>query len=221
MAHIVRVWDAPTRLFHWCLVACVAGLFITSRLGGAAMDWHLRLGFSVLVLLLFRLIWGFVGGHWSRFGQFCYRPVQVVRYLLGRAHPNQSIGHNPAGSVSVWAMLGLLLLQVTTGLFSDDEIAAAGPLSRHASAWLVGQATHYHTTLGQYGLLALLGLHLAAVAFYALVKKDKLLKAMLTGDKTLLHPAPGSSDRWADRAKAALVLLSCAALVLGGLSWLG
>lgn len=221
MAHLVRVWDAPTRLFHWTLAACVIGLLITSRLGGSAMDWHFRLGYAVMVLLLFRLIWGFIGGHWSRFRQFFYRPPQVIRYLLGRAHPHQSIGHNPAGSLSVWAMLLLLLLQVASGLLSDDEIAAAGPLSRHVSEWLVGRATFYHTTLGQYGLLTLLGLHLCAVAFYVLVKKQKLLKAMLTGDKALAHAAPASSDLWSDRAKALVVLLACAALVAGWLSWLG
>lgn len=221
MGHIVRVWDAPTRLFHWSLVTCVLGLFITSRIGGAAMEWHFRLGYAVLTLLLFRLIWGFVGGYWSRFGNFLYRPAQIIRYLLGRGMPHQSIGHNPAGSLSVWAMLGLLSVQVVSGLLSDDEIAAAGPLTRHVSELLVSRATTYHTTWGQYGLLSLLGLHLLALAVYTFVKKEPLIKAMLTGDKTLNHTATQSRDQGADRIKALLVLLVCASVVASWLSWLG
>ena len=221
MGHTVRVWDAPTRIFHWSLVACVLGLFITGHIGGAAMEWHFRLGYTVLTLLLFRLIWGVLGGHWSRFSNFFYRPTQIIRYLLGRGMPHQSIGHNPAGSLSVWAMLGLLAIQVASGLLSDDEIAAAGPLTRHVSEWLVSRATYYHTTLGQFGLVALLGLHLSALAFYTVVKKEPLIKAMLTGDKSLAFPATSSSDQWSDRIKALVLVLICAALVAAGLAWLG
>ena len=220
MPHIVRVWDAPTRLFHWSLVSCVIGLFVTSRVGGEAMDWHIRFGYAVLTLLLFRLIWGFVGGHWSRFSKFLYSPAHVVRYLKGQGEASQSVGHNPAGSLSVWAILFLLALQVASGLLSDDEIAAAGPLSRHVSEPIVNQATTYHTTLGQYGLLLMLGLHLSAIAFYLVKKKENLAKAMITGDKLLSHAATQTRDRWTDRAKAMMLFALCWALVAGWLSWL-
>ena len=126
--HTVRVWDLPTRLFHWALVVCVIGQIITANVGGNWMNWHLRLGYTVLTLLLFRLVWGFVGGHWSRFSSFLYAPSTVLNYLRGQARPEHRVGHNPLGAFSVFALLAILLLQVGSGLFSDDEIAFTGPL---------------------------------------------------------------------------------------------
>ena len=95
MAKKIRVWDLPTRLFHWALVACIVGLTVTGYTGGGAMEWHARIGYAVLTLLLFRLVWGLVGGHWSRFSNFIYSPRSVMDYLRGRAHPDHLIGHNP------------------------------------------------------------------------------------------------------------------------------
>ena len=100
MAHRIRVWDLPTRLFHWLLALCVVGLVVTGKVGGAAMDWHARLGYAVLALLLFRLAWGFIGGHWSRFATFLYAPRSVGAYLAGRGHPDHLVGHNPLGAGS-------------------------------------------------------------------------------------------------------------------------
>ena len=124
MSTTVRVWDLPTRIFHWALVASVIDLVITAKLGGDAMAWHFRCGYAVLTLLLFRMVWGLVGGHWSRFRSFLYSPATVLRYLRGQGAPEHSVGHNPLGSGSVFALLGFLLLQVASGLFSDDEIAS-------------------------------------------------------------------------------------------------
>ena len=126
--HKVRVWDLPTRGFHWALVACVIGLAITGTVGGNAMVWHFRFGYTVLALLLFRIVWGLVGGRWSRFGAFIYAPQSVINYLKGRGKPEHGVGHSPIGAGSVFAMLGFLVAQVGTGLLSDDEIAFAGPL---------------------------------------------------------------------------------------------
>ena len=81
MPHTIRVWDLPTRLFHWLLAACVIGLVVSGKIGGAAIVWHARLGYAVLALLLFRVVWGFAGGHWSRFGSFLYGPSSVIGYL--------------------------------------------------------------------------------------------------------------------------------------------
>ena len=83
MTHTVRIWDLPTRLFHWLLALCVIGLVITANVGGNAMVWHFRLGYAVATLLLFRVVWGLVGGHWSRFSSFLYAPASIVRYLKG------------------------------------------------------------------------------------------------------------------------------------------
>ena len=181
MATTVRVWDLPTRVFHWALLACVIGLLATASVGGAAMTWHFRCGYAVLSLLLFRLVWGVVGGHWSRFSSFLYSPATVLRYLRGQREAAHSIGHNPLGAGSVFALLGFLLLQVASGLFSDDEIATAGPLTKFASEATVHVATFYHTEIGKLILLGLVALHIGAIVLYRFKKMDDLVQGVLHG----------------------------------------
>lgn len=207
----VRVWDLPTRLFHWALVVCVIGQAITGTIGGNAMLWHFRLGYTVLTLLLFRIIWGLVGGRWSRFGAFIYTPQSVINYLKGQGKPEHSVGHSPIGAGSVFAMLGFLLMQVGSGLLSDDEIAFAGPLTRFVSNATVSLATSYHKNIGKWVLLALVLLHLLAIIFY-LRRKNKLVGAMLHGDKELVIAAPPSRDDTVSRVSALLILAACAAV---------
>jgi len=173
MAYTVRIWDLPTRLFHWALVVCVVSLVVTAEIGGNAMVWHFRLGYTVLALLLFRLVWGFVGGHWSRFGTFLSSPARALRYLRGIHEPTDMVGHNPLGAWSVLALLLLLAAQVGSGLLSDDEIAFAGPLTRFVSGATVELATAYHSEVGKLLLLALVTLHVLSIVFYA-VKKSRL-----------------------------------------------
>lgn len=209
--HKIRVWDLPTRLFHWALVAAVIGLAITGTVGGNAMVWHFRFGYSVLTLLLFRIVWGLVGGRWSRFGAFIYSPASVINYLKGNGKPEHGVGHSPIGAGSVFAMLGFLLAQVGTGLLSDDEIAFAGPLTRFVSNATVGLATNYHANIGKWILLGLVVLHIAAIVFY-LLRKHNLVQAMVHGDKELVRPAPSSRDDLASRTAALLVFMLCAGL---------
>ena len=213
MAYRVRVWDLPTRLFHWLLVACVAGLIVTGYTGGAWMDWHARIGYAVLTLLLFRIAWGFVGGHWSQFRAFLYHPGSVLAYLRGRAHPDHLVGHNPLGAGSVFAMLLVLLAQVATGLVGDDEIAFTGPLNRFVSTSKGLAATWYHKAVGQWLLVGLIVLHLGAIAFYRLRKRQDLVRPMIVGDKELAAPAPASRDDLASRAVAFVIAVLAAALV--------
>ena len=208
----VRVWDLPTRVFHWALVVCVIGLASTGTIGGNVMVWHFRFGYSVLTLLLFRIVWGLVGGHWSRFAAFIYSPRSVLDYLKGRGRVEHSVGHNPIGAGSVFAMLGFLLAQASTGLLSDDEIAFAGPLTRFVSNSTVSLATHYHKNIGKWVLLGLVLLHIAAIIFY-LRRKHNLVHAMLHGDKELVVAVPASRDDTASRLGALLVLGICAAAV--------
>ena len=210
----VRIWDLPTRLFHWLLAACVIGLVVTGNIGGNAMLWHFRLGYAVLTLVLFRLVWGFVGGHWSRWSQLALAPSQVMAYMRGQR--SSWAGHNPMGSWSVLLMLAWLLLQVGTGLVSDDDIANAGPLSALVSGATVSAATTWHKGLGKGVLIALVLLHVAAIAFYRVRKAQALVPAMLHGDKTLPEAVAPSRDGAAARALAVLVLLACAA----GVRWL-
>jgi cytochrome b len=146
----IRVWDLPTRLFHWVLALTIVGSVLSAKIGGNAMVWHFRFGYVVFTLLAFRLLWGLMGGHWSRFRSFVFTPATVLRYLRGqgKAHERFDVGHSPLGSLSVFALLGFLALQVGTGLFADDEIASAGPLNPLVSDATAGQATHWHTQYG-------------------------------------------------------------------------
>ena len=211
----VRVWDLPTRLFHWSLAACVIGLVITGNIGGNAMVWHGRLGYAVLTLLLFRLVWGLVGGHWSRFSSFLYSPASVIAYLRGQRRPEHGVGHNPLGMLSVLGLLLVLFAQVTSGLFADDEIAFTGPLTGLVSGHWVSLATGYHKEIGKLILVALVALHLAAIAFYKLVRKQDLVRPMITGDKTVPADLPPSSDGARQRWLALFILLLCALAVYG------
>jgi len=207
--HRVRVWDLPTRLFHWTLALGVIGLVVSGLVGGNAMVWHFRFGYTVLSLLLFRITWGLVGGRWSRFSAFIYAPQSVINYLQGRGKPEHSVGHSPIGAGSVFAILGILLAQVSTGLLSDDEIAASGPLTRFVSNATVSVATSYHKNLGKWLLLALVALHIGAIGFY-FWRKHNLVDAMLHGDKNLAVVVPGSRDDAWSRAGAVLVFALCA-----------
>ena len=211
-SHLVRVWDLPTRLFHWALVVCIVGLVTTAQIGGNAMEWHFRFGYSVLTLLLFRLLWGFVGGHWSRFSTFLYSPASLLRYLRSGEVDGQPLGHSPLGALSVFAILGLLL-QVGTGLFSDDEIAAVGPLSKLASGAVVSQLTHYHKDIGKVIVLILVLLHIGAIAFYRIKRKKDLIRPMLIGDVSSPTPQLASRDDAGSRALAAVILLGSAGAV--------
>ncbi len=212
-SHLVRVWDLPTRLFHWALVVCIVGLVTTAQIGGNAMEWHFRFGYSVLTLLLFRLLWGFVGGHWSRFSTFLYSPASLLRYVRGHEVDGQPLGHSPLGALSVFAILALLLLQVGTGLFSDDEIAAVGPLSKLASGAVVSQLTHYHKDIGKVIVLILVLLHIGAIAFYRIKRKKDLIRPMLIGDVSSPTPQLASRDDAGSRALAAVILLGSAGAV--------
>jgi cytochrome b len=216
----VRIWDLPTRLFHWLLMLCAIGLVISGNVGGNAMVWHFRLGQAVLTLLLFRLLWGFAGGHWSRWSQLPLQPARLLAYWRGQGHAQDRAGHNPLGAWSVLAMLSWLLLQVLTGLVSDDEIAFAGPLSALVSSATVSAATAWHKGWGKWVLLALVALHLLAIAWYRLRRRPPLVPAMLHGDKWLETAVPDSRDdpaRWG----LAAVCLGVSALLVQWLLALG
>lgn len=212
--HRIRVWDLPTRLFHWLLAASVLGLLITGQIGGNAMNWHLRFGQAVLALLLWRLVWGLVGGHWSRFVRFIYGPSACLAYLRGRAPAAHQAGHSPLGALSVWAMLLVLSAQVGSGLMTDDEIAFFGPLVPLVGGEWVALATRWHKNIGQWLVLGLVTLHLAALLTYRLKGHPPLVRPMITGDKWLEVPVPASRDDARSRALAAFLLLASALVVV-------
>jgi cytochrome b len=210
--HTVRVWDLPTRLFHWTLLSAVVGLVVTGNVGGAWMNWHLRLGHVVMALLVFRLLWGLFGGHWSRFSRFVYSPLSVWRYLQGDSPREHRVGHSPLGALSVWGLLLVLGAQVASGLMSDDEIAFFGPLVRFVSADTVSLATNYHKSIGKFILIGLVVLHVAAIAYYRWARRDNLTGPMVHGDKQLDWPAPCSRDDARSWTLAAVLILLSAAL---------
>lgn len=177
MTRTIKLWDLPTRVFHWSLVLCVVGAFATGWIGGNAMPWHGRLGTALCGLLAFRLVWGFAGSTYARFSQFVRGPATIASYLRGQWH---GVGHNPLGALSVMGMLAVLSIQVGTGLFANDDIAFNGPLYDLVSKDLSDRLAALHR-LDAWLVLLLAVLHLAAIAFYVRIRKDDLVRPMLTG----------------------------------------
>jgi cytochrome b len=189
---VVQVWDLPLRIFHWSLVIAIAAAYVTAEFGGSEWaHWHGRIGSFVLALLVFRVVWGFIGTQHARFGNFLPTPARVAAYLSGRW---QRAGHNPLGALSVIALLLLVAAQVITGLFANDDIAFAGPLSSwvgtSASDWLTG----WHQQIF-YLLASCIGLHILAILFYLLIRKSNLVSPMITGKKAVVTSHPSAAPR--------------------------
>ncbi|WP_233872943.1 cytochrome b/b6 domain-containing protein [Paraburkholderia adhaesiva] len=207
----VRVWDFPTRLFHWLTVALVAGAWATERLNW--LNLHVRLGETLLALVLFRLMWGWVGSETARFRSFVASPAAALRHLrhLLRREPDVQVGHNPAGGWSVLLLLTLLLAETLSGLYLYNDIADEGPLSEIVPAPIANAISAIHT-YGWYVLLGAVVLHLCAIATYAIAKGHNLLLPMITGLKRLPStiPAPSRASLWL----AALLLAFSATIVV-------
>ena len=175
------VWDLPLRAVHWLIALAVAGCWATHYAGVEWFAWHRRLGYAVLVLAAFRIAWGFLGTRHARFASFLRGPRAILDYLRGRA-PSPPVGHNPLGALAVVAMLVVLLVQAMTGLYANDEIMNAGPLYGWVDPGLSNRITGLHR-LNSDLMLVLIGLHVAAVAWYVAVRRQPLLRAMITGTK--------------------------------------
>jgi len=207
----IRLWDAPLRLFHWLLLISVGGAIACVELAEQidnGMEWHKRFGFAVLALLLFRLIWGFVGGTHARFTSFVRGPAAILAYLkTAKSNPRPSLGHNPLGALSVLAILATLIFQAVSGLFITDEVLLEGPLFKYVSestASLLGKLHEANAAI----IFTLIGLHLAAILFYRFVKRDDLVTPMLTGNKTI------PTELAAEEAKGGSLFLGLAALAV-------
>jgi cytochrome b len=206
-AHTVKVWDLPLRLFHWLLLICVVGALVTVQL--KAMDWHGRFGIAVLGLLVFRVIWGFIGSTHARFLSFAPGPSSLMDYLSGRWTGS---GHNPLGALSVFAILSVLAFQAGSGLFADDVIAYTGPLRRAVSGDTSSLLTRWHMRM-EYVIYGLIALHLAAIAFHEFIKRERLIKPMITGRKSAPHGSAG------DPRGGGWVAFAIAVLVAAGAVW--
>jgi len=221
MKKIIRVWDLPIRLFHWLLVFCIAGSLISVNIGGNAIQWHAYFGYCILTLLIFRMVWGFIGSTHARFASFFPKPAAVIAYLHKSA-PHY-LGHNPLGAISVFALLIILSIQAGTGLFVDDEIAFQGPLTKYVSESTISILSTIHEG-NQFLIYGLIAIHISAIWFYKKFKSEDLIKPMITGDKEI-DPSQEENEFSSDLGRPsqdgalqrgiALLLLSLIAIVVG------
>lgn len=214
--HPVLVWDWPIRLFHWAIVALTASLYITAEEGGDWMEYHEFAGYAFLTLVLFRLLWGLWGSQHARFSDFCYSPRIVFQYLRTLFNPSAKryLGHNPLGSISVLLMLTLLLTLAGTGLFANDDVMLEGPLAKLVSKETSDLLTSIHEWSFDALLIAIV-VHVTAVLFYLIIKRENLITAMLTGKKHVAaaEDASHKAPLWLAICTLAVVMLGVAALV--------
>ena len=221
MKKLIRVWDLPIRLFHWLLVACIVGSLICFNIGGNAIQWHAYFGYSILTLLIFRIIWGFIGSTHARFASFLPNREAITNYLQGKSP--RFLGHNPIGALSVFALLLVLSVQAVTGLFVDDEIAFQGPLSKYLSESSVSFLSEIHES-NQVVIYTLIAIHIAAIWYYKKLKGEDLIRPMISGDKEI-DPSEEAKYSPSDLGRPskdgglqrglALLLLSLIAVVVG------
>lgn len=207
----VPVWDLPVRVVHWGMAALLPCLWWTAE--NAEMRWHMRFGLLLLFLVLFRLAWGVLGSRTARFVTFVRRPTAALGYLLGRRGAvAPQIGHNPAGAWSVVALLAVLAMQLVTGLFAGDPYdGATGPLNHLVGVMRADWLTDWHHLLFD-AVLVLVGIHLAAIGFYTLIRREVLIEPMFTGRRMVEKGVAGNEPAPAWRALLCAIL---AAMVVG------
>ncbi len=178
----VRVWDLPTRIFHWSLVGLIVLQYASGEFQLLPMRWHYWFGYSTLGLIGFRVLWGVAGSQTSRFTHFLRSPRAVLRYVadLARGRAAHEPGHNPLGGWSVLLMLAVVALQAISGLFTSDDISEDGPLVARVSDATVALMTSIHH-LNRYALLLLIALHVGAVALHYAMRSENLVAPMLHG----------------------------------------
>lgn len=213
----IKIWDLPVRIFHWLLVLTIIAAYATNSLGVSYFKYHVWCGYMVIVLVCFRVLWGFVGTYHARFTSFIRNPVTAFKYAMSYFKRNSShyAGHNPLGAVMVVILLVGLLVQAISGLFANDEIFNLGPLYGYVSNELSLRLTSLHRQLF-YWILGAIALHVLAVLVHVFFKRENIIKAMLTGKKNFtfyseVRPIT-SSKIWL--AIAILILLSA------GLAWI-
>ena len=213
MKKSIRVWDLPTRIFHWLFALTIIGSIITIQLGEQQL--HAYCGYTALILIFFRIIWGFIGPFHIRFVNFIPTWSKLRAYFQGKSFGG--LGHNPLGALSVIALIFIPLIQGLTGLFIDDDIAFTGPFSKFISNDLVSTLSSMHRINSNliYGVIAL---HVVAILCYLIFKRKNLIKPMIDGNQWLseehaerksLESLPQSSkDDWRVRILALFIVLS-------------
>ncbi len=219
----VRAWDLPTRLFKWSLVALILTAWISSGFSDPDMLVHKAAGYGILVLLVYRVLWGIVGGSTARFSNFVRSPSAAWNYLknLRNKRAAHYLGHNPAGGLMVIGLLFVCAVQVLLGLFSSDGVTAAGPFADMAGDTISGWAASIHDTWFYVAILGLAFLHIAANLYYQFVKRENLIGAMVTGRKRRANYADRSETKGGSLLLAAVCLLASAGLVYGSITLFG
>lgn len=207
----LRIWDIPVRVFHWVLVALIVLSFTTAQIGGNAMRIHELSGFTILTLVLFRVLWGVFGSTYARFTNFVRGPGQAFGYAraLARGRAPFHAGHNPLGAWMIVAMLLCLLIQAGTGLFANDDIMTEGPLY----PWVSKQTSDLLSTIHEinfYVLLALIALHVAAALYYLWGKRENLILPLFSGRKKVPEALQAQESRGGPLWLAVLLLAVCA-----------
>ena len=210
----LKIWDLPTRLCHWSLVALVAVSWWSGEQGGETFKYHQWSGYGIFSLLLFRLAWGVVGGEYSRFAQFVHGPRRVVRAVrdLLTPIPLAQPGHNPLGGWMVVALLIGLAVQTITGLFANDDIMNEGPLMAWVGKDLSDTLSGVHT-INFVVLLSLISVHVLAIVYHRLRKGERLSLAMITG-RRMLPGAPSTVGTTSPWLAAVLLTLSAGMVAL-------
>lgn len=213
------VWDLPLRLFHWLLVGSLLASWITAQIGYDVRQYHMWLGFWMIGLLAFRVAWGFVGPRHARFASFFPRPRLLVAHVRDsfRGVAGQSAGHNPAGSLMVFALLIAVAIQAISGLFVDDDIFYAGPYASTASESLADTMSTIHHNAINF-ILALVAAHITAVVYFSVVRKQRLIRAMLTGRKSAAVVS-AQDEISGSRVWLAVTIVIVVAIVMFNLSW--
>jgi cytochrome b len=213
---VIRVWDLPVRAVHWTVVALVATSVVTGFTGGNVLRYHRLSGYAILTLVVFRVAWGFAGSGTARFSAFLRGPGAVLAFVRDTAALRRPLhaGHNPLAGWHVLALMASLLVQASTGLFANDDIFFEGPLAGVVSGSLGDALTEVHEANARI-LLALVGLHVAAVVFHLVVERQNLVTAMVTGRRRLPQhvavPEPGAPRPW---LAAGLFIAACAVVAL-------
>jgi len=178
------VWDLPVRIFHWTLALSIVGAYVTNRLGVAYFKYHVWFGYLILLLVCCRLVWGIVGTRHALFRNFIQGPVQTTKYTFAvlKGKSVHYVGHNPLGAWMVIFLLGTLLIQSVTGLFSNDEIFNVGPLYGYVAKETSLNLTSIHRQLFYLIIIAVV-FHVVAVLAHHFLKKEPLIVAMITGRK--------------------------------------
>lgn len=207
----MKVWDLPVRLFHWSLVLLIFAAWLTQELN--KMDLHVWCGYAILALLLFRIAWGFAGSDTARFTRFLKSPAAALLHLshIRKREPDHEIGHNAAGGWMVLMMLALIGVQAGTGLFANDDALTEGPLMHLVDKDTSNFLSKIHSL--NFNLIeAVIVLHILAIAGYAVLKRQNLVRPMVTGTKTM--PSDAAAPRLVSPVWAVLTLAAAAGVVV-------